>query len=60
MPEATNDPTTQAIGAVLGRVPSGVFILTASDGQGKETGMLASWVQQAGFDPPCDTVAVNQ
>jgi len=60
MPEATNDPTTQAIGAVLGRVPSGVFILTASDGQGKETGMLASWVQQAGFEPPCVTVAVNQ
>ncbi|MEO1995980.1 MAG: flavin reductase family protein [Planctomycetaceae bacterium] len=60
MPDATNDPTTQAIGAVLGRVPSGVFILTAADGEGRETGMLASWVQQAGFAPPCVTVAVNQ
>ncbi len=44
---------------VLGRVPSGVFILTASDGEGRETGMLASWVQQASFEPQQVTVAVN-
>jgi flavin reductase (DIM6/NTAB) family NADH-FMN oxidoreductase RutF len=48
-----------AIGRVLGRTPSGVFILTAIDGQGRSTGMLASWVQQAGFEPPSLTVAVN-
>ncbi len=44
---------------VLGRIPSGVFILTASDGEGQETGMLASWVQQAAFEPQQVTVAVN-
>lgn len=49
----------EAIGPVLGRTPSGVFILTASDGAGQSTGMLASWVQQASFDPPTVTVAVN-
>lgn len=43
---------------VLGRVPSGIFILTIRDGE-RETGMLASWVQQAGFDPPTVTVAVK-
>jgi flavin reductase (DIM6/NTAB) family NADH-FMN oxidoreductase RutF len=44
---------------VLGRVASGIFILTV--GQGDEaTGMLASWVQQAGFEPPMITVAVNR
>jgi flavin reductase (DIM6/NTAB) family NADH-FMN oxidoreductase RutF len=48
-----------AIGRVLGRTPSGVFILTATDGQGRSTGMLASWVQQASFEPPLLTVAVN-
>lgn len=48
-----------AIGRVLGRTPSGVFILTATDGQGRSTGMLASWVQQASFEPPALTVAVN-
>ena len=56
--DAENDDL-QAIGAVLGRTPSGVFILTASDGGGRETGMLASWVQQASFDPPAVTVAIN-
>jgi flavin reductase (DIM6/NTAB) family NADH-FMN oxidoreductase RutF len=45
--------------AVLGRVPSGIFILTARHG-GRETGMLASWVMQAGFEPPMLTVAVNR
>lgn len=45
--------------AVLGRVPSGIFILTAGTGD-RATGMLASWVMQAGFDPPTISVAVKQ
>src|SRR5262249_58775319 len=49
-----------AIGAVLGRTPSGLFILTARGPDGTETGMLASWVQQASFEPPTMTVAVNR
>ncbi|MFP6613316.1 MAG: flavin reductase family protein [Pirellulales bacterium] len=44
---------------ILGRVPSGIFILTARH-EGQETGMLASWVMQAGFDPPSVTVAVKK
>jgi len=50
----------ETIGAVLGRTPSGIFILTAADGSGRETGMLASWVQQASFEPPVVSVAVNK
>jgi len=50
----------EQIGPVLGRTPSGIFILTASDGAGNETGMLASWVQQASFEPPMVTCAVNR
>ena len=50
----------EQIGTVLGRIPSGVFILTACGSKGFETGMLASWVQQAAFDPPAVTVAVNK
>jgi flavin reductase (DIM6/NTAB) family NADH-FMN oxidoreductase RutF len=58
---ATQDaPLRDTIGKVLGRTPSGVFILTCSDGAGHETGMLASWVQQASFDPPMVSVAVNR
>jgi len=43
----------------LGRVASGIFILTAGTGN-RATGMLASWVMQAGFEPPMVTAAVNR
>lgn len=49
----------EAIAPVLGRLPSGVYIVTASDGAGNTTGMLTSWVQQASFEPPVITIAVN-
>ena len=45
--------------APLGRVPSGIFILTIGTGE-RATGMLASWVVQAGFEPPMVSVAVKQ
>ena len=48
------------IAPVLGRVPSGVYILVAGDATGRKTGLLTSWVQQASFDPPQVTVAVNK
>ncbi|MFO0974012.1 MAG: flavin reductase family protein [Phycisphaerae bacterium] len=47
------------IGVALGRIASGVFVVTARHG-GRETGMLASWVQQAGFDPPAVSVAIKR
>ena len=54
------DATRDAIAAVLGRTPSGIFVLTARAADGRETGMLASWVQQASFEPPMVTVTVNR
>jgi flavin reductase (DIM6/NTAB) family NADH-FMN oxidoreductase RutF len=50
------DNTT--IAPILGRLPSGLFIITARRGE-QETGMLASWVMQAGFEPPMLTVAMS-
>jgi flavin reductase (DIM6/NTAB) family NADH-FMN oxidoreductase RutF len=41
----------QSLAAALGKVPSGLFILTVRHGE-CETGMLASWVQQCSFEPP--------
>src|SRR5450755_3545408 len=41
----------RGMAAALGRVPSGLFIVTARRGEA-ETGMLASWVQQCSFEPP--------
>jgi flavin reductase (DIM6/NTAB) family NADH-FMN oxidoreductase RutF len=60
MPAELTADARAAIGAVLGRTPSGLFILTARAADGRETGLLASWVQQAAFDPPMVTVAVNR
>jgi flavin reductase (DIM6/NTAB) family NADH-FMN oxidoreductase RutF len=48
----------QALAAALGRVPSGLFVLTVGHG-GRETGMLGSWVQQCSFTPPQISVAVK-
>jgi flavin reductase (DIM6/NTAB) family NADH-FMN oxidoreductase RutF len=47
------------LGAALGRIPSGIFVLTVRHG-GRETGMLASWVQQCSFEPPQVTAAVKR
>jgi flavin reductase (DIM6/NTAB) family NADH-FMN oxidoreductase RutF len=54
-----NQTELEIVGSVLGKVPSGLFILTARH-EDQETGMLASWVMQAGFEPPMVTVAVKQ
>jgi flavin reductase (DIM6/NTAB) family NADH-FMN oxidoreductase RutF len=50
---------TESLAAALGRIPSGLFVLTIANGEA-ETGMLASWVQQCSFDPPQVTVALNK
>ena len=49
----------KTLAAALGRVPSGLFVLTARHG-GRETGMLSSWVQQCSFDPPQLTAAIRK
>ncbi|MBI2806549.1 MAG: flavin reductase family protein [Planctomycetes bacterium] len=54
----TTDPH-KSLGAALGRIPSGIFILTAARG-GVETGMLASWIQQCAFVPPTITFVVQR
>lgn len=49
----------EAIDPILGRVVSGIYILTVGSGS-KATGMLASWVMQAGFQPAMVSVAIKQ
>jgi flavin reductase (DIM6/NTAB) family NADH-FMN oxidoreductase RutF len=55
----TPTASESSLAAALGRVPSGIFILTVRHDE-QETGMLASWVMQAGFDPPAVTVCIRQ
>ncbi len=54
-----DDPQRAAIGRGLARIPSGLYVLTAGRGDGA-TGMLASWVQQVGFEPPTLVVALKK
>ncbi|KGG16906.1 MULTISPECIES: diflavin flavoprotein [unclassified Prochlorococcus] len=45
----------------LGRISGGLYVVTASQGKGKDKrrgAMIASWVSQASFSPPGLTVAV--
>lgn len=49
----------EQLGAAIGAIPSGLFIVTSQQ-NGKSATMLASWVQQAGFNPPSVTLIVGK
>ncbi len=53
------DKTDGLVAEVLGKVPSGCGVLTATHKE-RSTGVLVSWVQQASFEPLLLTVAVRQ
>jgi flavin reductase (DIM6/NTAB) family NADH-FMN oxidoreductase RutF len=58
--EEKRSPTDpDSIMAALARVPSGLFLLTATD-QGVDHAMLVSWVQQCSLDPPALTVGLRK
>ncbi len=42
----------------VGKIPSGLFIITVTDGESKE-GFLASWIQQVSFDPLMISIAIE-
>jgi flavin reductase (DIM6/NTAB) family NADH-FMN oxidoreductase RutF len=58
MADPSHSPLS-GLAKALGRIPSGLYILTVRHGD-RATGLLASWVQQAGFEPPMLTVAVQR
>lgn len=47
----------QRVGQAMGRIPSGLFVLTARN-EDRRMGILASWVQQVSFEPPMISIAV--
>ena len=47
------------VGKALGRVSSGLFIVTAKF-EDKEDAVLASWVNQCSFEPPELTISLGQ
>jgi len=42
----------------VGKIPSGLFIVTVSH-EGRRDGFLASWIQQASFEPLMISIAVS-
>ncbi len=55
--KATLSPTQLA--GVLGRLPSGLFVVAARHGNAEDA-MLASWIMQAGFEPPMISIALRK
>jgi flavin reductase (DIM6/NTAB) family NADH-FMN oxidoreductase RutF len=51
------DPQRMHLGKAIGRIPSGVYVLTARH-ENRTGAILASWVQQASFDPPTLSIAL--
>lgn len=56
--EALTVKNKKEVGKALGRVASGLFIVTAKY-EDREDAVLASWVNQCSFDPPAVTVALS-
>jgi flavin reductase (DIM6/NTAB) family NADH-FMN oxidoreductase RutF len=54
---SNSEDRKHSLGRALGRIPSGVFILTAQHGESRSA-MIASWVQQASFHPPVVSIAI--
>ncbi|QQE11025.1 flavin reductase [Planctomycetota bacterium] len=58
--QSTSTPTDSPISdiaSILGKIPAGVYVLTAYH-ETRRLGMLTSWVQQVCFQPPMISVAI--
>jgi flavin reductase (DIM6/NTAB) family NADH-FMN oxidoreductase RutF len=54
-----NEFDKEAVGKAIGRIASGVYIVTVEQ-SGIKDGIMASWIGQAAFEPPIITVAVHK
>lgn len=52
------ESSSEVIGSILGRIPSGLFVVTWQEEAIDKT-MLTSWLMQAGFNPPAISIAVG-
>ena len=58
-PTPPNAEQHAELAQAIGRIPSGLFVLTAAH-EDRRAGMLVSWVQQLCFEPPMISVAVGK
>lgn len=57
--ESTEKNSRESLGKALGRIASGVFVVTTRH-NGNNHGFLATWISQAAFEPPSLTIALNK
>src|SRR6202020_1081672 len=56
---SSQESTKEKVGRAIGRIASGVYIVTLR-GSGERDGMLTTWLVQSAFDPPMLSMAVNK
>jgi len=56
---APGEDSRQSLGRALGMIPSGIFVVTAAR-DSVRAAYVGSWIQQAAFEPPSITIAMNQ
>jgi 3-hydroxy-9,10-secoandrosta-1,3,5(10)-triene-9,17-dione monooxygenase reductase component len=49
----------ESLGRALGMIPSGIFVVTTAR-DSVRAAYVGSWIQQAAFEPPSVTIAMNQ
>jgi 3-hydroxy-9,10-secoandrosta-1,3,5(10)-triene-9,17-dione monooxygenase reductase component len=49
----------ESLGRALGMIPSGIFVVTAAHNS-QRSAYVGSWIQQAAFEPPAITIAMNK
>jgi flavin reductase (DIM6/NTAB) family NADH-FMN oxidoreductase RutF len=49
----------ESLGQALGMIPSGIFVVTAAR-DSVRSAYVGSWIQQAAFEPPAITIAMNK
>jgi hypothetical protein len=49
----------EPLGRALGMIPSGIFVVTTAR-DSVRAAYVGSWIQQAAFEPPSITIAMNQ
>lgn len=57
--DVPEESTREALGRALGVIPSGIFIVTAARDTVRSA-YVGSWIQQAAFNPPAVTIAMNK
>ncbi len=55
----SEETARESLGRALGMIPSGIFVVTTTR-EPERSAYVGSWIQQAAFEPPAITIAINK